>query len=121
MKPPFGEDHELFRKQVRKFAEEELGPHTEKWEEDELFPNWVFKKAGELGILGAHYPEDVGGGGGDYWFSVVKSEELVRCRSGGVTGRWNDPCSRAVSCLSEPWSSSCTSPRRCWRSSLRSP
>jgi citronellyl-CoA dehydrogenase len=85
MTPPFGEDHDLFRKQVRKFAEEELGPHTEKWEEDELFPNWVFKKAGELGILGAHYPEDVGGGGGDYWFSVVKSEELVRCRSGGVT------------------------------------
>src|SRR5688500_12135522 len=85
MKPPFTEDHELFRKQVRAFAEKELAPHVDQWEEDELFPDWVFKKAGELGILGAHYPEDVGGSGGDYWFSVAKSEELVRCRAGGVT------------------------------------
>ena len=50
----------------------------------ELFPSWVFKRAGELGILGAHYPEDVGGGGGDYWFSIAKSEELVRIGSAGV-------------------------------------
>ena len=45
----------------------------------------MFKRAGELGILGAHYPEDVGGGGGDFWMSVVKSEELARCGSAGVT------------------------------------
>ncbi len=81
---PFSEEHELFRKQVRTFVEKELYPNADKWEEDELFPNWVFKRAGELGILGAHYPEDVGGGGGDYWFSVAKSEELPRCGAGGV-------------------------------------
>ena len=45
----------------------------------------MFKRAGELGILGAHYPEDVGGGGGDFWMSVVKAEELARCGSAGVT------------------------------------
>lgn len=84
MPSPFTEEHELFRKQVRNFAEKELAPHIDAWEEDETFPNWVFQKAGELGILGAHYPEDVGGGGGDYWFSVVKSEELPRCGAAGV-------------------------------------
>jgi len=82
---PFSEEHELFRKQVRQFADKELAPNADEWERDRLFPNWVFKKAGDLGILGAHYPEDVGGGGGDYWFSVVKSEELVRGESAGVT------------------------------------
>jgi len=81
---PFSEEHELFRKQVRTFAEKELYPNADKWEEDELFPNWVFKRAGELGILGAHYPEEVGGAGGDYWFSVAKAEELPRCGAGGV-------------------------------------
>jgi citronellyl-CoA dehydrogenase len=82
---PFTEEHEQFRKTVRAFAEKELAPHVEEWEETECFPNWVFKRAGELGILGAHYPEEHGGAGGDYWFSVAKAEELVHCRMAGVS------------------------------------
>jgi citronellyl-CoA dehydrogenase len=82
---PFKEEHQIFRQQVRTFAENELAPKVDQWEEEKLFPNSVFKRAGELGILGAHYPEDVGGGGGDFWMSVVKSEELARCGSAGVT------------------------------------
>ena len=82
---PFTEDHEHFRKTVRDFAEKELLPHAEQWEKDELFPDSVFKRAGELGILGAHYPEDKGGSGGDYWFSVVKAQELPRCQMAGTT------------------------------------
>jgi citronellyl-CoA dehydrogenase len=81
---PFTEDHAQFRKTVRAFAEKELAPHVDEWEEDELFPNWVFKRAGELGILGAHFPEEQGGGGQDYWFSVAKAEELVHSRMAGV-------------------------------------
>jgi citronellyl-CoA dehydrogenase len=82
---PFKEEHQIFRQQVRTFVENELAPKVNQWEEEKLFPNSVFKRAGELGILGAHYPEDVGGGGGDFWMSVVKSEELARCGSAGVT------------------------------------
>jgi citronellyl-CoA dehydrogenase len=82
---PLGDEHQQFRKTVRSFAEKELAPHIEQWEADELFPNWVFKKAGDLGILGAHFPEEHGGGGQDYWFSLVKAEELPRCRSAGVS------------------------------------
>jgi len=84
MPSPFTPDHVEFRKTVRQFCEKELAPHVEEWERDELFPNWVFKRAGELGILGAHYPEEVGGAGGDYWFSVAKAEELPRCLMSGV-------------------------------------
>ncbi len=82
---PFTEEHEQFRKLVRDFAEKELAPHADEWEQSGCFPSSVFKQAGDLGILGAHYPEAHGGSGGDYWYSVVKAEELPRCRSAGVT------------------------------------
>jgi citronellyl-CoA dehydrogenase len=85
MTSPFSSEHDQFRATVRRFCEEELAPHAAEWERDELFPNWVFKRAGELGILGAHYPVEVGGAGGDYWFSVAKAEELPRCQAGGVS------------------------------------
>ncbi len=81
---PFTPEHELFRKTVRDFAEKELLPHKEKWEKEKEFPKSVFKKAGELGILGVCFPENVGGSGGDYWFKVVFCEEIVRCRMAGV-------------------------------------
>jgi citronellyl-CoA dehydrogenase len=81
---PFTEDHQQFRKTVRAFAEKELAPHAEEWERDELFPNWVFKRAGELGILGAHFPEEHGGAGLDYWFSAAKAEELPHSTMAGV-------------------------------------
>ncbi len=80
----FTEAHDLFRKTVRDFVEKELRPHIDEWEEAEIFPREVFARAGELGILGAHYPEAHGGSGGDYWYSIAKAEELPRCGAGGV-------------------------------------
>lgn len=81
----FRAEHEQFRQTVRQFAEKEIAPFADEWEEAEIFPRELFVRAGELGILGAHYPEAMGGSGGDYWFSVAKSEELVRGRVAGVT------------------------------------
>jgi len=81
---PFSPEHELFRKTVRDFAEKELLPHKEEWEKNKDFPKSVFKKAGDLGILGVCFPESVGGSGGDYWFKVVFCEEIVRCKMAGV-------------------------------------
>jgi citronellyl-CoA dehydrogenase len=82
---PFQEEHDQFRSMVRAFVEREIRPHVDQWEKDRLFPNELFRKAGELGILGAHFAEEHGGGGGDYWFSVVKAEEYARGRSAGVS------------------------------------
>ena len=82
---PFREEHVQFRATVRGFVEREIRPHVEEWEKNRLFPNELFKKAGDLGILGAHFEEGHGGGGGDYWFSVVKAEELPRGGSAGVS------------------------------------
>jgi citronellyl-CoA dehydrogenase len=86
MSSPFTEQHEQFRKTVRAFAEKELAPHAEEWEHAETFPaREVFKRAGDLGILGAHYAEDKGGSGGDFWYTIAKSEELPRSGLAGVT------------------------------------
>ena len=85
MATPFREEHQQFRNTVRRFAEKELAPYADEWEKAELFPNEVFKKAGDLGLFAAHYPEEHGGLGGDYWFSVAKAEELPRCLSAGVS------------------------------------
>jgi len=84
MPSPFREEHNHFRTTVRQFAEKELLPFVDEWEKAETFPNEVFKRAGELGLFAAHYPEEQGGAGGDYWFSVAKSEELPRCRMAGL-------------------------------------
>ena len=85
MPSPYREEHDQFRNTVRQFATKELAPFVDAWEEAELFPNEVFKRAGELGLFSAHYPEEHGGAGGDYWFSVAKAEELPRCLSAGVS------------------------------------
>ena len=97
----FTEAHELFRKTVRTFCEKELAPHMAEWERDEMFPRWVFKRAGELGIFGAHYPEEHGGSGGDYWFSVAKAQEYPRCGGAGVPMSLLVQSDMATPCISD--------------------
>ena len=80
----FTEEHELFRKSIRRFVQEEIVPNVDQWEEREETPPELFRRMGELGFLGVEYPEEYGGAGADFWMSVVFAEELARCRSGGV-------------------------------------
>lgn len=82
--PIFNEEHQAIRKTIREFVLKELTPHAEEWEEAEYFPTSVFTRLGELGFLGLHYPEDVGGQGGDYLCGVILAEEMMQCLSGGV-------------------------------------
>src|SRR6185369_8276020 len=81
----FREEHEIFRKTVREFVQKEIVPYVREWEAAELFPRELFKKCGQMGLFGVHYPEDVGGLGGDYWYSVVWGEELARSTCAGVS------------------------------------
>ncbi len=84
MSQRFSEEHQAFRKTVKTFVEKELAPNVDEWERDESFPDWVFKKAGDLGLHGAHFKEEHGGLGGDYWFSVAKGEEYSAANAAGV-------------------------------------
>ena len=79
----FTEEHEALRESIRAFVARELAPHADEWEET-TFPDWVFRRMGELGFLGLDKPERYGGQGGDYFCSLVLAEELARARSGGM-------------------------------------
>src|SRR5947208_3219149 len=79
----FTDEHEQLRDSIRSFAIKELAPHAEEWEET-TFPDWVFRRMGELGLLGLDKPERYGGQGGGYYTSLVLAEEIVHARSGGL-------------------------------------
>jgi alkylation response protein AidB-like acyl-CoA dehydrogenase len=66
------------RRAVREFAEAEIRPHVRKWDEEQTFPLEVIKKAGELGFLGAIFPEELGGAGLGYIEYAIIIEELAR-------------------------------------------
>lgn len=80
----FNEEHAAFRESLRKFVEKELRPHADEWEEAGMFPTELFRTFGTLGYLGLRFPEEYGGQGLDYWYTVILCEELVRCFSLGV-------------------------------------
>ncbi len=80
----FTDEHEQLRESIRNFAQKELAPHAEEWEET-TFPDSVFTRMGELGLLGLDKPEEYGGQGGDYYTSLVLAEEMTHAQSGGLT------------------------------------
>ncbi|MCC6787348.1 MAG: acyl-CoA dehydrogenase family protein, partial [Hyphomonadaceae bacterium] len=79
----FSEDHDVFRDSVRRFVETELEPHHAAWEEAQVVPRDIWRKAGELGLLCPSFPEEYGGAGADWLYNVVVIEELARA---GITG-----------------------------------
>src|SRR5215468_12639785 len=79
----FTEEHEALRESIRSFVVKELAPHAEEWEET-TFPDWVFKRMGDLGFLGLNKPEEYGGQGGDYYTSLVLAEEMAHAHCGGL-------------------------------------
>lgn len=81
----FTAEHNAFREMVRTFVEKELTPHVDEWEKAEIFPaHEVFKKAGDLGILGIEYDEKYGGMGQDHIYTMIAVEEIGRMPCGGV-------------------------------------
>lgn len=79
----FSEEHEQLRAQVRRFVENEVKPHGEKWEEQGFVPRDVLQKMGALGFLGVRYPGEYGGSEMDTLGTVVLAEELGRSSFGG--------------------------------------
>ena len=79
----FTDEHEQLRETIERFAETELAPHADEWEET-TFPDSVIKRMGELGFLGLTMPEEYGGQGGDYFTSVVRAEAMAHSNSGGL-------------------------------------
>lgn len=81
--PPFTEEYERLRLEMRTFVESELAPHAAEWEDARFFPDSVFALCAERGYIGLKFPVELGGGG-DSLAAAVWAQELARCGSGGV-------------------------------------
>src|SRR2546430_3157798 len=80
------DNQKQIRDMVREFAESEIKPHVMEWDEAQSFPLASVKKLGELGMLGAIFPEEYGGAGLSYIDYVNIIEELAVVDSGvGLT------------------------------------
>ena len=79
------EEHQQLARTVRDFVAKEVNPHVDTWEKEGKFPaHEVFKKLGNLGLLGVNKPEAYGGMGLDYSYATVVNEELGTITCGGV-------------------------------------
>jgi acyl-CoA dehydrogenase len=80
----YTEEHRIFRDSVRKFMEKEVTPFVEEWEEAGVVPRSIWKKMGEQGFLCMDIPEEYGGPGADFLYSVIVNEELARTNFAGL-------------------------------------
>ena len=95
--PPFTTEHEELRETVRRFVVKEIAPNVAEWEEQREFPRELYRRCGELGLLGLKFPEEYGGQGGTHLHDAIWVEELSRRgASGGVAAGLNAHSSIAM-------------------------
>ncbi len=90
----FNEEHNALRQTVRKVVDTEINPNMDAWEETTAPLHELFKKMGDLGLLGICYDPAYGGQGLDYWFDTVFLEEIGHIQGVGVQGAIADQTHR---------------------------
>ncbi len=99
-------EHRQLADTVARFVAEEINPHVAAWEAAEQFPSHeLFKKLGDLGLLGIKYSPEYGGLGLDFSYSMVMAEALGDCDCGGVPmaiGVHTDMCTPALARYGSP-------------------
>lgn len=80
------ENQQMIADMVKDFAKKEILPNVMKWDESQEFPVEVFKKAGELGLMGVLVPEEYGGSGLGYFEYIQIIVEISKvCGSIGLS------------------------------------
>lgn len=80
------ENQQMIIGMVRDFAEKHIRPHVMEWDEAQVFPVEIFKKLGELGLMGVLVPEEYGGSGLGYFEYVYVISEISKvCGSIGLS------------------------------------
>jgi citronellyl-CoA dehydrogenase len=81
----FTPEHDAIRRTMQQFIKNEINPFVDEWERAGIYPaHEVFKKLGDLGLLGLCKPVEYGGAGLDYSYGMVMAEELGAIEAGGV-------------------------------------
>jgi acyl-CoA dehydrogenase len=83
--PYYTDEHEAFRRTLRRFVSEKIAPFADAWDEAAEFPRQLYVDAAEIGLLGMGFPEALGGVEGDPFGVLIGGEELARGGSGGVS------------------------------------
>ena len=96
----FTHEHEEIKRTLKRFITDEINPHVDEWEAAEEFPaHQVFKRLGELGLLGLTKPAEYGGMALDYSYSVIMAETLGHVNCGAIPmaiGVQTDMCTPAL-------------------------
>ena len=96
----FTHEHLEIQNTLKRFIDAEINPHVDEWEAAEIFPaHEVFKKLGNLGLLGLTKPEEYGGAALDYSYAMAMAESLGHIHCGAVPmaiGVHTDMCTPAL-------------------------
>lgn len=80
------DEHEMFRKALRKMLDKEAYPYFEQWEKERQIPRSFWEKLGENGFLCPMVGEQYGGLGLDFGYAMILTEELERVGAGLASG-----------------------------------
>ena len=72
----YNENQQMIADMIRTFGKNEITPNVREWDDNQIFPIEVFKKLGELGLMGVLVPAEYGGSGFSYTEYVTAIEEL---------------------------------------------
>ena len=93
-------EHQELQRTLKRFIETEINPHVDEWEEAGIFPaHALFRKMGDLGLLGLTKPPEFGGLGLDYSYSMAMAETLGHVDCGAIPmaiGVQTDMCTPAL-------------------------
>lgn len=77
--------HKMIGETAKKFVQTEINPHVEEWEKEGIYPaHDIFKKLGDLDLLGIHKPESVGGLGATFSYHAAFLRSLGYCDCSGI-------------------------------------
>lgn len=81
---PYSDHHNAFRMKLRDFLSTEVIPHVDQWEAEHIVPKAIWKKMGHEGFLCTAVSREYGGLGGDFLYSVIVIEEMVKTNHTGL-------------------------------------